>query len=213
MAFTFDETEFRRHLRLAEPTSLSDSQVALAAAHARLLLKWNAMAGLTTLVHAKDVACRHFVESLLVASLVPPSAGPVPGVRVLDVGSGGGFPGLALRIARPDAEVTLVEPRSKKAAFLRAAARLYPPPATHVVAERIEEVADDTPWPVTTLRAVRVPVRHLVRLTTPGGIVITLGGERPSELEDDLARAGFGAEASLEVPGRAGVISAWRRPT
>ena len=209
-----DEAAFRRELTTGldgMQDRLGREQLSIAVAHARLLLQWNPVVGLTRLVEAGDLAKRHFLESLLVAGLVPPGDGAGPGLRVLDIGSGGGFPGLAMRLARPDLVVTLLEPRGRKAAFLRAAARLYPPPPTRVIARRLEDVHDEAPWPVVTMRAVRIPVGQLLRVTAAGATVITLAGEQASGTSNELAEAGFVLRRSVPIPGRVGEVLAWRR--
>ena len=81
-----------------------------------LLLDWNQRMDLTS-VSEKDVAARHFGDSLSplrVDGLFPPD------VRVIDVGTGAGFPGLPIAIARPDLNVTLLEAQGKRCHFLNA---------------------------------------------------------------------------------------------
>jgi 16S rRNA (guanine527-N7)-methyltransferase len=62
----------------------------------------------------KDIVEKHFIDSLVLLDLLPDS-----GVRLLDIGSGAGFPGLVCKAARPDLTVHLVEPRLKRVSFLR----------------------------------------------------------------------------------------------
>lgn len=78
-----------------------------------LLLQWNKRISLTTVADPVEVVRFHFGESLFAASAVPIRDG-----RLADVGSGAGFPGLALRLANPDLSVTLIESNAKKATFL-----------------------------------------------------------------------------------------------
>ncbi len=75
------------------------------------------------------------------------------GARVVDIGSGAGFPGLPLAIARDDLDVSLVEPRSKRCAFLRHVARTLGLENVRVLEARIEEVGGQT-FDVATTRAV-----------------------------------------------------------
>jgi len=81
-----------------------------------LLLRWNRKINLTALREPRRVVDRLFLDSLAIVPHVPEGV-----ATVVDVGSGGGFPGLPLAIARPDLRVTLVEPRQRRAAFLRTA--------------------------------------------------------------------------------------------
>ena len=78
------------------------------------LIKWNKVINLTAIIDPKEIIIKHFVDSLVV--LVATSF-PQNGV-VLDVGSGGGFPGIPLKIVRSDMRLVLVEPIQKKCSFL-----------------------------------------------------------------------------------------------
>src|SRR5436190_7914601 len=100
---TLDET-FR-----AEGWELAPGQLDLAVEHCGLLLDWNERTNLTRIIDLAEVARRHFIESFIAASLFPASE-----PRVLDVGAGGGFPGLAALIVRPDLRLTMLEPRERK---------------------------------------------------------------------------------------------------
>jgi 16S rRNA (guanine527-N7)-methyltransferase len=90
---------------------------------------------------------RHALESVLGAGLI------AHGERVVDIGSGAGFPGLPIAIARPDLTVTLVEPRQKRCAFLRHVIRAVGLKNTSVIEARIEKVGGQT-FSVATTRAV-----------------------------------------------------------
>jgi len=78
------------------------------------LIEWNKSINLTTIIDPKEIIIKHFTDSLaaLAATNFPQSC------RVLDVGSGGGFPGIPLKIMRSDIQVVLVEPVQKKCSFL-----------------------------------------------------------------------------------------------
>jgi len=78
------------------------------------LIEWNKTINLTSIIDPKEIIIKHFVDSLaaLVATIFPQN-----GV-VLDVGSGGGFPGIPLKIVRSDMRLVLVEPIQKKCSFL-----------------------------------------------------------------------------------------------
>lgn len=78
------------------------------------LIEWNKTINLTAIVSPKEIIIKHFVDSLaaLVATSFPDQA------MVLDVGSGGGFPGIPLKIMRSDLQVVLIEPVQKKCSFL-----------------------------------------------------------------------------------------------
>jgi len=78
------------------------------------LIEWNKTINLTAIIDPKEIIIKHFVDSL--AALVATSF-PQNGV-VLDVGSGGGFPGIPLKIVRSDMRLVLIEPVRKKCSFL-----------------------------------------------------------------------------------------------
>lgn len=104
------------------------------------------------------------------------------GVRVLDVGAGGGLPGIPIAIVREDLVVTLLEPREKKAAFLERAKMLLGLENVVVSASRLEDVSRDieTSWNVAISRAVAwtPPMVRALRLcVVPDGELIRFGKE------------------------------------
>ncbi len=81
------------------------------------LLKWNAKVNLTAITEPDGIIIKHFLDSLALLGILPP--GRLSRFTACDIGSGAGFPGLALKIVLPEMDITLVEPARKKAAFLR----------------------------------------------------------------------------------------------
>lgn len=81
-----------------------------------LLCKWNSTYNLTALRHEDKMISHHVLDSLTVLAVFPQSSG-----SLIDVGSGGGMPGIPLAIARPDWQFTLIDSNSKKTAFLQQA--------------------------------------------------------------------------------------------
>jgi 16S rRNA (guanine527-N7)-methyltransferase len=100
------------------PEPLGDRVVDALLAHYRELSAWNQRLSLIGPGTLNEILERHYGESLAALPLIPDSAR-----FALDIGSGAGFPGLVLAAARPEMEVTLVEARERKWAFLSAAAR------------------------------------------------------------------------------------------
>ncbi len=86
--------------------------------YARILIEWNQKMNLTAITEPNAVVTRHFADSLTFLSV----AEPKQNARLIDVGSGAGFPGLALKIARPDMDITLLDGTNKRITFLNAAA-------------------------------------------------------------------------------------------
>jgi 16S rRNA (guanine527-N7)-methyltransferase len=99
-----------------------------------LLLLWNRRVNLTAIRDARGIVGKHFVDSLALLPHIPASAR-----SLVDVGSGAGFPGAVLALARPDLAVALIESIHKKAAFLEALRRELPLPNAKVLATRVEE--------------------------------------------------------------------------
>jgi 16S rRNA (guanine527-N7)-methyltransferase len=83
-----------------------------------MLLRWNRKLNLTAITEPREIVSRNFVESFLAVRWLPADDG-----QLCDVGSGAGFPGLALKLVRPHWRVILLEPTAKKAAFLAETAR------------------------------------------------------------------------------------------
>ena len=104
-------------------------------AYISLLLRWNQKISLTTVVDPMEILRFHFGESFFAASSVPIEKG-----RLADVGSGAGFPGLALGIVLPGLSITLIESNSKKATFLSEVARELNLRYVDVIRQRFEEV-------------------------------------------------------------------------
>jgi 16S rRNA (guanine527-N7)-methyltransferase len=147
----------------------------------RLLRLWNQRINLIAKRDEAVVWERHVADSLALLPLLPPDF-----THAIDIGSGGGFPGLVLAIAT-DRPFHLVESDQRKAAFLREAARAVQAPAV-VHAERVERVRIE-PAPLITARAVAalpILLRWSARLLAPGGICIFPKGKN---LEDELTAA------------------------
>lgn len=83
--------------------------------YARLLVDWNEKINLTAITEPDEIVIKHFVDSLTVFSAID-----IPeGARVIDVGTGAGFPGVAMLIARPDLDITLMDSTNKKLNVIR----------------------------------------------------------------------------------------------
>jgi len=145
-----DETRLRQ---LLEPfgLDLSSTQADQILAYLHLLLLWNRKINLTAIREPEECVTRHFGESLFLVRHTQLRG------NLLDIGSGAGFPGLALKIACPGISVTLLEPIAKKRAFLKEAARACGFSQVEVRAERLEDWVRATPAPAfdfATMRAV-----------------------------------------------------------
>ena len=103
--------------------------------YTELLLRWNQKISLTSITRPEEILQRQFGEPMFAAQAVPMVRG-----RLVDVGSGAGFPGLALKLISPELEVTLIEANLKKAAFLGEVVRTLGLKVVKVLVQRIEEL-------------------------------------------------------------------------
>jgi 16S rRNA (guanine527-N7)-methyltransferase len=156
--------------------------------HVRLLLAWTEAINLTAIRDPADVALGHVVDSLAAVDWLRDHGM----ARLLDVGSGGGFPGVPIAAARPAIRVVLLEPIAKKARFLATSLDATGlAPRVTVVRARAEELARDRHqrgrWPAVTARAV-ASLADLVELAFPllverGALVAWKRGDIDRELE------------------------------
>jgi 16S rRNA (guanine527-N7)-methyltransferase len=149
-----------------------------------LLLLWNRRVNLTAVREPRAIVPAHFVDSLAVVPAVPAQAR-----TLVDVGSGAGFPGAVIALARPDLEVTLVEASHKKAAFLEAVRRELPLANVTVQAHRAEDLA--LAVDVAVSRATWDLGDWLARAAAwvaPGGLVIGMEGAERHDLPAGATR-------------------------
>ena len=94
--------------------SLSDEQIDQLQGYYEMLIEWNQKMNLTAITDPKEVAIKHFADSLSIFNYIdlPQNA------RIIDVGTGAGFPGVVMKIARPDLELTLLDSLKKRLVFL-----------------------------------------------------------------------------------------------
>jgi 16S rRNA (guanine527-N7)-methyltransferase len=118
--------------------SLNDLQVQQIQQYTKLLWTWNDKVNLTAIRDPLEILYRHFCESMFGAALLP-----VENCRLADVGSGGGFPGIPLKIMRPDLQVFLVESNFKKATFLAEVVRELGLTDTRVLVSRFAELGEE----------------------------------------------------------------------
>jgi len=164
---------------------LDYAQTEIFAIHARELIRWNKTFNLTAITDPVDVALKHFVDSLAALHHIPRDA------TVLDIGSGGGFPGIPLKICRPSLSTTLIDASRRKVNFLKHVIRtlkLDNVAARHIRAEDLaaEDLATHR-FDVILSRAFS-SLNHYLKLALPllaeDGIVMALKGELD---QDELA--------------------------
>jgi 16S rRNA (guanine527-N7)-methyltransferase len=114
--------------------TLSRSAVDQFAIHARELLLWNSKINLTAITEPLAVAVKHYIDAVAPADLIPPQA------RLLDIGSGAGFPGIPLKLLKPSLSLTIIDAARKKVSFLNQAGRTLHLKDYRVLHMRIEKI-------------------------------------------------------------------------
>ncbi|KFD40488.1 hypothetical protein HY02_04005 [Peptococcaceae bacterium SCADC1_2_3] len=120
--------------------SLSKEQVEKFSLYAQLLLLEQAKLNLTAILTAKEIACKHFLDSLTCLTVLPYS---LKNQTVIDLGTGAGFPGLPLKIAQPEIKLTLLEAHRKKVSFLQGLIKQLNLGEVQVINRRAEEIGQD----------------------------------------------------------------------
>ena len=159
--------------------AVSGAQRVQLLAYVELLAKWNRTYNLTAIREPARMVTHHLLDSLAVLPHLPARAD----LRMLDVGSGGGLPGIPLAIARPDWHVSLVDPNHKKAAFLTQATLELRLRNARAHAMRVEDLQRDGRFDVVISRAfadlatfAAAARPHLAQ----SGIIVAMKGVHPS---------------------------------
>ncbi len=146
-------------------------------AFVRLLEKWNRQYNLTAVRDPEQMISRHLLDSL---SVLP----YLKGLRVLDIGTGAGLPGIPLALARPDFQFTLLDSNAKKLAFVRQAMHDIEIGNATVVQERVEKFHPQEKFDTLIARAFASLAEILTlsaHLIAPGGRLLAMKGVFPQE--------------------------------
>jgi len=179
---------------------LSDAQINSCLLYLSELKKWNQKINLTAIREDGDIVIKHFLDSF---SFIKGFT-PVEGLKLLDMGSGAGFPALPLKIAIPGISVTMVESVKKKAAFLRHIIRTLRLTGVEVSDKRTEELPDSfhSMFDVVTARAFANMETALAAgkpFLKSGGVVVLGRGPEEKISEQELSKAGFVLERRIEL--------------
>jgi 16S rRNA (guanine527-N7)-methyltransferase len=130
--------------------SLDSAQIEQIQQYIDILLRWNEKTNLTAIRDPLEILYRHFCESMLGSIVIPAET-----CRLADVGSGAGFPGLPMKIFRPQLDLYLIESNVKKATFLTEVVRELGLTGVRVLVSRYEELSEEVaPLDVVCSRAV-----------------------------------------------------------
>jgi 16S rRNA (guanine527-N7)-methyltransferase len=173
--------------------TLGDAQLATLDQLGAALREGNRRVNLTRITDPAEIETRHFLDSLSAAVPLLDSLRQGEALRLVDVGSGGGMPGLPLKIAFPRLQVTLVESANKKADFLRETVAALGLGDVEVVAERAETAGRDASqrdaydWAVArALGSLPVVVELCAPFLAPGGLLVA---QRSGDLDAEVLHA------------------------
>lgn len=161
--------------------TLTDQQIRRCYRHAEILHQWNRSTNLTAITDAHSMAVKHFLDAF------GPAAYVTPMTRVLDVGSGGGFPGLPLKVWCPSIDLTLVDRQRKKVSFLRYVIRALEMSNARALQIRVEDLARQCDRPLFDTIVCRAfgglafMVSHLPPLLAAGGRIVVWKGRLPEQ--------------------------------
>jgi 16S rRNA (guanine527-N7)-methyltransferase len=160
---------------LALGITLSPHVAARLVLYMQELLRWNARINLTALKTETEIISKHFLDSLAAFNVFEPR----PGFRILDVGSGAGFPGMVLKLQAPMLALTLLEPSTKRSAFLHHIAGILGVLNTQIETRRIEDFTERGGYDLITSRALKADVLLTAApgLLRPGGRVMLYRSE------------------------------------
>jgi len=185
--------------------TVTAAQAAQMARCAAELLAWNRRVNLTAITDPAEVAIKHFVDAVVPAPWLP-AAG-----RVLDVGCGAGFPGIPLKVVRPDVHLTLIDAVRKKISFVSHLIRILG--LTHAVARhvRLADLRRQAPRPVfdtvvcRALGPLSAWLENAAALLAEGGSVLAWKGPAAQGELDALRRPGDPPDQVRLGDGRAAV--------
>ena len=184
---------------------LTASQLTALATYELELLDWNSRFNLTALRDPASIRTKHFLDSFSCAL----AWGSRPPHRLVDVGTGAGFPGLPLKILYPAMKLTLVESVGKKARFCEHIVRLLNLEHVQVIKERAEDVGcmpahrEQYDWAVARAVAdMRVLAEYLLPLVKMGGMALAMKGESgPAEVQSaEKALSLLGGQLRQVIP-------------
>jgi len=179
--------------------------------YAKELIRWNRKMNLTAITDAEALAIKHFLDSIAPATLIPPDA------SLLDIGSGAGFPGIPLKIVRPDLRVTLIDAVRKKVNFQKHVIRTLALENIGSHQSRAEEFCAPKPFDVVITRALS-SLKQFAALALPllaeNGVMLAWKG-MPAEAQAEISDLQSNAIMDRSLCGRESLmmtLSSYRLP-
>lgn len=184
MEFTIFSEELKNKAKQIELT-LSEKQVQQFYQYMNILLEWNEKINLTAITEPKEVILKHFIDSLTICKQIE------KGKKLIDVGTGAGFPGIPISIIREDVEITLLDSLNKRIIFLQEVIHKLSLKNIRAIHGRVEEFAKNKKerqkYDIATSRAVasfNVLLEYLLPLTKIEGKCICMKGSNIEEIEE-----------------------------
>lgn len=179
---------------------IDETVTVLFSAYASELLTWNRKINLTAITNPKDIAAKHFLDSLAPAEFIP------EGARLLDIGSGAGFPGIPLKIVKPATSVLLIDAVRKKINFLKHVLRTLNLEGIEARWIRTEDLLKDPDNAFTfdviisrALSDLSLFVKNALPLLAKQGVIIAMKGKIDSEELDAVREDVPGVNYSMEI--------------
>jgi 16S rRNA (guanine527-N7)-methyltransferase len=183
-------------------STLTSEQLHNISIYIDILLRWNSRINLTAIREPEEIVRRHFGESLFAAHHLFPDVEEQPPLKIIDVGSGAGFPGLPIKLWFRNANVTLIEANNKKATFLREVIRNITLMNIDVFARRAEDY-QGVPGNLVSLRAVEkfeTVLPTAANMVASNGRLAILIGESQYQIAKDLEPSLHWQDA-IKIPG------------
>jgi 16S rRNA (guanine527-N7)-methyltransferase len=166
---------------------LKEKQVHQFFSYMKQLLEWNEKINLTAITNPEEVILKHFIDSITIVKYIKENA------KIVDVGTGAGFPGIPLKIMREDVEVTLLDSLKKRIHFLEEVIKELELVKVRTIHARVEEFAKDKKYrekfDYTTSRAVAnlsTLSEYLIPLVKIDGYSIVMKG---SQIEEEVQKS------------------------
>jgi 16S rRNA (guanine527-N7)-methyltransferase len=179
---------------------LSAEQVNAVFVYLAELKKWNRRINLTAIRDDQDIVIKHVLDSFSYMK----GFSALPGLKLLDMGSGAGFPAIPIKLVQPDIAITMVESVKKKASFLRHIIRTLRLRGIEVEDKRTDELSQSlhNAFDVVTARAFADMNTALVSglsFLKLGGLMVLSRGPEETIDQQELARSGVGLEKRIEL--------------
>ncbi len=180
---------------------LDDERQKLFELYYQELLDWNKRINLTTIIDYETVQLKHFLDSLTVILVLTKEELTAPGLTIVDIGTGAGFPGIPLKIVLPQIKLALIDSTAKKTTFIRHLVKKMKLLDVNVITGRAEEVAHyplyRQQFKLVVSRAL-APMSTLVELTLP---FCQVGGKFVAHKKGKIDEEIRGAAGALDIMG------------